>query len=331
MWPITPTGWPLEFCRPMNRGLLYAIGAYTLWGLLPIYWKALHAVPATEIVSHRMAWSLLFVLALLALKQRWAWLGAVSRQPKTLLIVFLAGCILAANWLTYVWGVNAGYVVETSLGYFINPLVSVLMGVIFLRERLRGWQWLAIGFALVGVLYLTLRYGTLPWIALVLALSFALYGLLKKATPLNALEGLSLETALMFPPAFGYLLFLELNGSGSLGHANPTITLLLVLTGVATGVPLLMFSAAARRIPLSMLGILQYIAPTFQFLLGVYLYHEPFDQSRLIGFGLIWTALLIYSVEGFLARRGQLRYRYSTQPAEISHVDMVAAPKPDRH
>lgn len=286
-----------------NKGLLYAIAAYTLWGLLPIYWKALHVVPATQIVGHRMIWSLVFMVMLLAFKRHWVWLATLMKQPRTLLVVLVAGCILATNWLTYVWAVNAGYVVETSLGYFINPLLSVFLGVLFLREKLRFWQWVAIGIALVGVLYLTLRYGAFPWIALTLALTFGLYGLLKKMTPLNALEGLSLETALVFFPALTYLLFSEVWGSGAFGHAGWGITTLLVLTGLVTGFPLLLFSAAARRIQLSVLGILQYIAPTLQFLLGVFLYQEPFNQTRLIGFSLIWTALLVYSIENIIVRR----------------------------
>ncbi|GAB4448463.1 MAG: EamA family transporter RarD [Anaerolineae bacterium] len=287
----------------MNRGLFYAIAAYSLWGLLPLYWKALQSVPATQIVAHRMVWSLVFLGVLLALRRRWAWLPAAMSQPRTLLLVFLSGCILAVNWLTYVWAVNSGYVVETSLGYFINPLLSVFLGVIFLRERLRVAQWLAIGLALLGVLYLTVAYGSFPWIALTLALTFGLYGLLKKVTALGALEGLSLETALLFGPALAYLLWLEWQGRGAFGHTGGHTGLLLALTGVATGLPLLLFGAAARRIPLSLVGILQYIAPTLQFLLGVFLYHEPFTASRLVGFSLIWAALVLYTVEGLATHR----------------------------
>lgn len=290
----------------MHKGLFFAVGAYGLWGLLPVYWKTLQRVPSEEIVSHRMVWSLVFVAALLAVKGHWKWLAASAKQPRTLLIVFAAGCILFVNWLTYVWAVNAGYIVETSLGYFINPLVSVLLGVVFFRERLRRGQWIAVATAGLGVLYLTVNYGALPWIALVLAFSFGTYGLLKKITPLTAIEGLSLETALLFLPALGYLLFLEGQGVGSFGHISPVTTVLLALTGVATGIPLLLFAAAARSIPLSMVGILQYIAPTLQFLIGVFVYNEPFDQSRMIGFSLIWTALLIYSIEGLITRRNLL-------------------------
>jgi chloramphenicol-sensitive protein RarD len=295
----------------MNKGLFYAIAAYTVWGLLPVYWKALQTVPAAEIVGHRMIWSLVFLAGLLAFRRHWGWLRLVVRQPRTLLVVFLAACILALNWLTYVWAVNAGYIVETSLGYFINPLVSVLFGVVFLRERLRPWQWVAIGVAFIGVLYLTIGYGALPWIALVLAFTFGSYGLLKKKTSLGALEGLAMEASLLFLPALTYLLYLESRGVGSFGHTTGFVSMLLILTGVATAGPLLLFGAAARRIPLSMLGILQYIAPTFQFLLGVFLYGEPFNQTRLVGFSIIWTALLIYSIEGSLVRRRKIYLQYS--------------------
>ena len=295
----------------MNKGLIYAIGAYGLWGFLPIYWKALQTVPAAEIVGHRMIWALVFVAGLLTFRRHWRWLPVAVRQPGTLLVVFLAACILALNWLTYVWAVNAGYIVETSLGYFMTPLVSVLLGVLFLRERLRPWQWLAIAVAFLGVLYLTAGYGALPWIALVLAFSFGFYGLLKKKTSLSPLEGLALEISLLFLPALAYLLYLERQGTGSFGHTTALTTSLLILTGLATAAPLLLFAAAARRIPLSLLGILQYIAPTLQFLLGVFLYGEPFDQTRLVGFGMIWTALLIYSIEGSLVRRRKIHLRYS--------------------
>ncbi len=286
-----------------NKGLLYGIAAYVLWGLMPLYWKTLQSVPSTEIVGHRMIWSLVFVAGLLALKQHWSWLEPVLKNRKTVLTVLAAAAILAANWLTYVWGVNAGQIVQTSLGYFINPLVNVLLGVLFLRERLRPWQWAAIGIAGGGVLYLTVSYGALPWIALVLAFTFAIYGLLKKTAPLNAQEGLSMEMGLLFLPALGYLLYREANGTGSFGHAGLTTSLLLIFTGLATGLPLLLFAASVRRITLSSAGILQYIAPTIQFLLGVVVYQEAFGPARLVGYSLIWTALLIYSIEGIVERR----------------------------
>jgi chloramphenicol-sensitive protein RarD len=295
----------------MNKGLWYAVGAYLLWGLLPIYWKALQTVPATQIVAHRMVWSLVFVGILFIFRSRWSKFYQTARNKKVLLIYFAAGAILALNWLTYVWGVNTGYVVETALGYYINPLVYVLLGVLLLREKLRSWQWVAVSVATAGVLFLTFVYGSLPWIALALAFSFGFYGLVKKMAPLNALDGLFLETALLFLPALFFLFYQEKSGLGAFGHAGLTITTLLVFTGVATGLPLLLFSAAARRIPLTTIGILQYIAPTLQFLLGVFLYGEEFNQTRLIGFSLIWLALIIYSIEGVLERRKANALQYA--------------------
>lgn len=293
----------------MNKGMLYAIAAYGMWGLFPLYWKTLHHVPALEILSHRMAWSLLFVLILLVMRRQWGWLKTAVSQPKTLLLFTASAILLSLNWFVYIWGVNAGHIVETSLGYFINPLVSVLMGVFFLGEKLRRGQWAAIGLAALGVIYLTVRYGALPWIALTLATSFALYGLIRKTAPLGSLEGLSLETALMFIPALGYLVYLEVTGTAAFGHVDTLTTVLLGFAGVATAVPLLLFAAGARLIKLATIGILQYIAPTLQFLIGVLIYHEAFTMDRLVGFSLIWLALLIYSAENiwFIRHRPRLQ------------------------
>ncbi|MBN1149459.1 MAG: EamA family transporter RarD [Anaerolineales bacterium] len=287
----------------MNRGILYAASAYLLWGFLPVYWKALQSVPATQILSHRIVWSMVFLAALIAWKRDWARLRQAIAAPKTLLAGFLAACLLAVNWLTYIWGVNAGFVVETSLGYFINPLVNVMLGVIFLRERLRPWQWLPVGLAAAGVAYLTLTYGSLPWIALTLAFTFGLYGLIKKLASLGALTGLALETGILFGPALLYLLYLGSQGVGAFSSQGAPIDALLAATGVVTAFPLLLFGMGARRIHLSTLGILQYIAPTCQLFLGVLVYGEPFTPARLVGFGLIWAALIFYSVEGYTVQR----------------------------
>lgn len=288
----------------MNKGVLAGVGAYLMWGLFPIYWKWLYTVPAQQILAHRMAWSLLFIVGVVALQHDWAWLRPVLRQRRTLLVYTLAAILLSCNWFIYIWAVNAGYIVETSLGYFINPLVNVLLGVIFLKEKLRRPQAAAAVLAGVGVLYLTLNYGRLPWIALALAFSFAVYGLLKKTAPLNATRSFSLETLVMFLPAATFLIFQETQGEGAFGHQGWLVTLLLVLAGPVTAVPLVLFGAAARRIPLSMLGFLQYMAPTLQFLIGVFVYHESFPPSRLFGFSLIWIALFIYSLDSvFNGRR----------------------------
>ena len=287
----------------MRKGLFYGITTYILWGFLPVYWKVLQNVPAFEILGHRTVWSFVFLAGILAVRKQWDWVNQVIRTPKTLLTFCLITVLLAINWVTYIWAVNAGYIIETSLGYFINPLVNVLLGMLFLGEQLRPWQWMAVSVAAAGVLYLTLSHGTLPWIALVIALSFGFYGLLKKTASLAALEGLSLETAIMFIPALGYLFYQEGTGGASFWHSSVWVTTLLIFTGVVTAVPLLLFAAAARRIPLSMVGLLQYIAPSIQFLLGVFVYQESFTPDRLIGFALIWAALIIYTIESISRMR----------------------------
>ncbi len=289
----------------MNKGIWYAIGAYATWGLFPIYWKWLHAVPALQLVGHRIGWSFLLLCAVILLSKQWRAFRAAALNRRVLLIYLVAALLIGVNWLTYIWAVNAGFIVETSLGYFINPLLSVLMGVIFLRERLRPMQWLPIGLAAAGVLYLTFAYGALPWIALTLAFSFGLYGLIKKVAPLNSLHGLTLETGILFLPALVYLLYAEAAGTAAFLHTGAGSDLLLIGAGTVTTIPLLLFASAARRIPLSLVGILQYIAPTLQFLLGVLVYHEPFDQAHFIGFGIVWAALIFFGVEGFLAHRAQ--------------------------
>ena len=282
----------------MKQGVLAGILAYTLWGLLPGYWKAIQEVPPLEILCHRTIWSLIFVLLVLAVRKQWAWVKQVRTSPKTLLMSLGSACLLSLNWFTYIWAVNSGHVVDSSLGYFIAPLVNVLLGVLFLRERLRVWQTVAIGLAAVGVLSLTVGYGAFPWIALSLALSFGFYGLLRKVSPLGSLEGLSLETAALSIPAVAYLVFREATGGASFGHAGTATTLLLAGTGVVTALPLLLFAYAARQVTLATVGIMQYISPTFQFLLGVLAYGEPLTPTRLLGFAPIWLALVIYSVEG---------------------------------
>jgi len=286
-----------------KSGIVSAIGAYALWGLLPVYWKAVQAVPALEILCHRMAWSFVFVALILAWKKHWAWLRRVRESPVVLVTFLGTSSILALNWFIYIWAVNAGHLVDTSLGYFINPLLSVLLGVLFLRERLRPWQWTAVGIAACGVIYLAVSYGAFPWIALALAVTFGFYGLLRKAAPLDAIEGISMETAFMFLPALTYLIYLECMGKASFGHATALTNVLLALSGVVTALPLILFTYAAKRVTLATVGILQYIAPTGQFLLGVLAYGEEFTPTRLVGFSVIWVALLLYSLEGITERR----------------------------
>ena len=282
----------------MNTGILYAATAYALWGVFPLYFKSLQEIPPMEILLHRMVWSLVFVAVVLALRRQWAWLGDVVRRPKVLAGFAASALLLSCNWFIYIWAVNNGHVVESSLGYFINPLFNVLLGSLILRERLRPVQWGAVAIAAGGVAWLTWHGGALPWIALLLATTFALYGLLRKTAALGALEGLALETLLLFPLAFGYLIVLSMEGQNHFPAASTTSQLLLAAAGPITAIPLLLFAAGARRIPLSLLGLLQYIGPTLQLLLGVWLYHEPFGGARIAGFTLIWSALAIYTAEG---------------------------------
>jgi chloramphenicol-sensitive protein RarD len=288
----------------MNKGILYAFGAYLSWGLFPIYWKWLQAVPAVQVIGHRIVWSFVMLVIVMLATRQWTKFRA-SLTPRVIGIYFAAGVLLSINWLVYVWGVNSGQIVETSLGYFINPLLSVLLGMIFLGERLRPAQWFPLGLATSGVLYLTWTYGSLPWIALALAFSFGFYGLVKKTAPLGSLYGLTLETGLMFLPALGYLLFAEKTGQGAFGHADTLILMLMLGAGLVTTIPLLMFASAARRIPLTMIGIMQYIAPTLQFLLGVLIYREPFTTAKLVGFALVWVALIFFWGEGLVAHRAR--------------------------
>ncbi len=288
-----------------HSGMLSAVCAYILWGFLPVYWKMMKSVPAPEVLCHRMVWSLFFTAGLILLLKRYRSLEHIVHSRKNLALYGAAAILLAGNWLLYIWAVNAGYVIEASLGYFINPLIAVLFGVLFLKEKLRRGQIGALLMAFAGVLYLTLYYGQFPWIALCLACSFAIYGLLHKKTSAPALEGLCLETAVLFLPALVFLIFLDVKGSGSFGHGTTRQTLLLFSTGLFTSLPLLLFGYAARKISLTHLGLLQYIAPTISLLLGIFIYHEPFPLTRMVGFGLIWSALIIYVAEALMLKNRQ--------------------------
>jgi len=287
----------------MNKGILAGIGAYMFWGLFPIYWRLLEEVPAIEILTNRMVWSFVFMAIILTVQKDWEWFREAAHNRKTLLTYTLAAILLSINWFTYIWAVNAGFVVEASLGYFINPLVNILLGVIFLGEKLRRGQVAAVILAGLGVVYLTISYGSLPWISLVLAFTFGMYGLIKKTAKLESMHGFSLETTVLFLPALLFLLYREANSVDALVHQGPAVTLLLVLAGPVTSIPLLLFGYSARRIPLSMLGFIQYIAPTLQFMLGVFVYVEPFPPTRLVGFSIIWLALLVYSLESVFYNR----------------------------
>ncbi|HUG21453.1 EamA family transporter RarD [Piscinibacter sp.] len=287
----------------MHPGIASAALAYVCWGLFPLYFKQLAEVAALEVLAHRVVWSLLFLLVVLTVRRQWAWWRQALRQPKVLGAFAFSALLLSANWLTYIWAVTHGHVVDASLGYFITPLVNVLLGYTVLHERLRPLQWTAVALAGVGVLWLAVQGGELPWIALVLACTFGAYGLLRKTASLGALEGLALETMLLAPAAFALLGWGMLQGSGSFPSADSSTNALLIGIGPVTAIPLLLFAAGARRIPLSTLGLLQYLAPSIQFVLGIWLFHEAFTPTRFVGFCLIWLALAIYSAEGWLRTR----------------------------
>ena len=292
----------------MRTGILSAALAFLCWGLFPLYFHAIGDVPAMQILANRMLWSLAFLLIVLGLRRQWSWLHQV-RQPRIFWSFVASALLLAANWLLYIWAVNNGHVIEASLGYFITPLVNIMFGFLLLKERLRPFQWGVIALAALGVAWLTWQSGSVPWVSLFLAATFGGYGLLRKTAALGALEGLSFETMVLFPLALAYIAWLTLHGENAfLNTPSDTTCWLLIASGPITAIPLLLFANGARRIPLSILGLLQYLAPTIQFLLGVLLFKEAFTADRLVGFAMIWAALALFAGEGLL-RRGQ------TQPA----------------
>ncbi len=283
----------------MNSGVLFALGAYLSWGLFPLYFRQIAAVPALQIVAHRTLWSLVFVAVVLLVTRNLSWLKQVSAATWRRFAV--SATLIAINWLTYVWAVGNGHVVDAALGYFINPLVNVALGFAVLHERPRRVQWLAVGLAAFGVVWLTVAGGKLPWVALVLAFSFGLYGLMRKTAALGAIEGLTLETLVLAPLAAAGLAFWW--QTGALSNQTPVDWAWLIGTGPVTAGSLLLFAAGARRIPLATLGIVQYVSPSLQFLLGVFLFKESMDATRLIAFGFIWAALAVYSAEGLWQTR----------------------------
>jgi len=280
-----------------NLALIAGIAAFITWGLIPIYWKLLRSVPASEILAHRFVWTSLFLIALLSWQGRWSEVKSALRSRRATLFCLSSGLAIALNWFFFIYAVNIGHVIETSLGYFMTPLMNVLLGAICLRERLTRLQVLSVSLASAAVVYLTFGYGQFPWIAIALCLSFGVYGLLRKQSGTAAVPGLFIETILLAPVALVYLLSLGARGQLHFGHGDPLLSGLLISTGVITAVPLFWFGYAARHLRLTTLGFLQYLSPTGSFFLGVFLYHEPFTRSHLITFGLIWIALAIFTFE----------------------------------
>jgi chloramphenicol-sensitive protein RarD len=298
-------------------GVGAGLGAYVLWGVFPLYFPLLEPAGGLEIVAHRVAWSLLFVALLLTVRRGWPQVRATIADRRALLVLAAAAVLIAVNWLVYVFAVNSGHVVEASLGYFINPLVSVVLGVAVFRERLRRLQWVAVGVALLAVVVLTVDYGRPPWIAFALAVSFGLYGLMKKLVRVEAAPGLFVETAVVFVPALVVIGVLQGSGEAAFGHEGPGNTALLVSTGLATAVPLLLFAAAARRVPLSTVGLLQYVTPLLQLSIGVFVYDEPMPPGRLAGFAIVWLALAVFTADSLRNAHSNRRNAAAPVPAGL--------------
>ena len=292
-----------------RRGVWIAVAAYVAWGLMPLYWHVLKAVPAMQIMAHRVVWSALFVCGWLGFKYGRGWVRETLSRPRAAPLLALSGVLIAFNWGLYIWAVNAGHVVESALGYFINPLLSVMLGVFVLKERLNRAQWVSVAIAGAGVLWLTVSYGSFPWIALALAASFGIYGLVRKLLGVPPVRGLGVENLYLLLPALAFLAWTEGAGQGHLfAHGDAAswgagVAGLLVFGGVLTALPLIGFAAAVQRIPYSLVGLLQYISPTLQLLVGVLVLHEPFGRDLAIGFGFIWVALALYAIDGWVRAR----------------------------
>ncbi|MFD4128301.1 EamA family transporter RarD [Streptomyces globisporus] len=297
----------MEGKNEQRAGLLYGIGAYGMWGLVPLFWPLLEPSGAIEILAHRMVWSLGVVAVALLAVRRWAWIGELVRDRRKLGLISVAAATISVNWGLYIWAVNNGHVVEASLGYFINPLVTIALGVLLLGERLRPAQWAAVAISVAAVLVLAIGYGKPPWVSLVLAFSFATYGLIKKKVNMGGLESLAAETAVLFVPALGFLLWLAASGESTFTAGGTGHGFLLAATGIVTALPLICFGAAAIRVPLSTLGLLQYLAPVFQFGLGVLYFHEAMPPERWAGFALVWLALSLLTWDALrTARRNRM-------------------------
>lgn len=304
----------------MRTGIFYTFVAYILWGLFPLWFKAVQHVPAEQVLLHRVLWAFALLALIMTARRQWTWLGKVLHQPHTLKRFGLSAALLCTNWFVYIWAVHHDRVVDASLGYFINPLVSIVLGCWILKERLDAIQWTTVALATAGVVWLTWQRGSLPWIGLTIGIAFGVYGLLRKTAPLGALKGLTLETLLLAPFAGAWLLMLSATGSNAFTNEGDITEWLLISAGPVTAIPLLLFAAGARRIPLSILGLLQYIGPTLQLLLGVWLYNEPFGTPRLVGFGLIWAGLAVYSADSLWKGRTKNKGRKEEDVPHEQHA-----------
>lgn len=285
----------IELNKENLSGIAYVIWAYLAWGFLPLYWKALHQVPPEHILANRILWSFVFAVGLIAFTRRWSELKKAFSHRKTILGLILGSLLISGNWYTYIWAVNSEKIVETSLGYYINPLLTVLLGMVVLRERLDLWQGVSLALATVGVAIITVEYGRLPWVALILASSFALYGLCKRLVKLDSTMSLALETLFVLPPALLFIIRQGFTGTSSLAETGWLVMVLLMGTGVVTALPLLWFAEGAKRVSFTTLGFIQYLSPTISLFLGVFVFHEPFSKMHLLSFGFIWSALALYS------------------------------------
>ncbi|MBW1602559.1 EamA family transporter RarD [Streptomyces sp. JJ66] len=305
-----------------RTGLLYGFAAYGLWGLLPLYWHLLAATPAAEVLAHRMMWSLPTAVLILIVLRRWSWIRPLLRQPRLLGLVALSTTLISVNWYLFIWAVSEGRVLEASLGYFINPLVTIALGVLLLRERLRPPQWAAVAIGALAVTVMTVAYGQVPWVSLTLAVTFAFYGFIKKQTRLDGLEGFSADSALQFLPALGFVLLLSARGEATFTSAGWGHALLLAGAGLVTALPLILFGAAAMRVPLSTIGLLQYLAPTSMFLLGLFVFHEAMPPERWAGFLLVWVALCVLTYDALrTARRNRATLRAARRQAAAAPAD----------
>lgn len=313
-----------------RKGLIFGLVAYGLWGLFPLYWPLLKPASATEILAHRMAWSLLVVMVILAARRDLSWIGQLRRTPAKALFLLAAATVVSVNWGTYIWAVNRNQIVETSLGYFINPLVTVLFGVLILRERLRPMQWAAVAVGAASIVELVVGYGHVPWIALILAFSFGSYGLFKKLASVPAVESMAVETGYQFIPALGYLAFLQAQGTATFGHTRWITTVLLACAGLVTVIPLLCFAAAANRLPLSTMGLLQFLAPILQLSCGVFIAHEIVPGTEWIGFGIVWIALALFTYDSLQYSRNKNAKARMPQPVPVAAVAALSTPSLER-